>query len=79
MDSQFLNTDKEHIHDQSISSCGCVIDEPISLGKLQRWISELISEKSTDLFRYKGVINVIGMNNPYVFQGVHMLFTGNFI
>ena len=49
------------------------------MGKLQRWISELISEKATDLFRYKGVINVIGMDSPYVFQGVHMLFTGNFI
>jgi G3E family GTPase len=49
------------------------------LGKLQNWISELIQTKSNDLYRYKGVINVVGMNNPYVFQGVHMLFTGNFI
>ena len=39
----------------------------------------MISTKSNDLYRYKGVINVVGMDSPYVFQGVHMLFTGNFI
>ena len=79
MDPEFLNVDQEHIHDQSVSSCGCILKEPISLGKLQTWISQLIQTKSTDLYRYKGVINVVGMDSPYVFQGVHMLFTGNFI
>jgi G3E family GTPase len=79
MDPEFLNIDQEHVHDQSVSSCGAVITEPISLGKLERWIGELIQTKATDLYRYKGVINVIGMDAPYVFQGVHMLFTGNFI
>ncbi len=31
------------------------------------------------MYRYKGVINVVGMDSPYVFQGVHMLFSGTFI
>lgn len=74
-----MNVDQEHVHDQSVSSCGCTFDEPISLGKLQSWISDLISTKANDLYRYKGVINIVGMDSPYVFQGVHMLFTGNFI
>ena len=31
-----------------------------------------------DLFRYKGVLSVKGMDEKFVFQGVHMLFSGNF-
>lgn len=38
-DPEFLNVDQEHVHDQSISSCGCSFNEPISLGKLQSWIN----------------------------------------
>jgi len=39
----------------------------------------LISEHSANLYRYKGVINVAGASHPYVFQGVHEIFTGHFI
>jgi hypothetical protein len=31
-----------------------------------------------DLFRYKGIINVCGFPKKFVFQGVHMLFQGDF-
>merc|ERR1740121_2623589 len=34
--------------------------------------------KATDLFRYKGVMAVKGMEQKFVFQGVHMIFSGNF-
>ena len=34
--------------------------------------------KAEDLFRYKGVLAVKGMDKKFVFQGVHMLFGGNF-
>ena len=37
-----------------------------------------MEEKATDLFRYKGVINVVGEDRKFVFQGVHMLFSGDF-
>ena len=30
--------------------------------------------KAEDLFRYKGVLAVKGMDQKFVFQGVHMLF-----
>lgn len=29
-----------------------------------------------DLFRYKGVINMAGCEERFVYQGVHMLFAG---
>ena len=31
---------------------------------------------ATNLYRYKGVLAVKGMDRKFVFQGVHMLFTG---
>ena len=34
--------------------------------------------KGEDLFRYKGVLAVKGMDQKFVFQGVHMLFGGGF-
>lgn len=34
--------------------------------------------KAVDLYRYKGVLAVKGMDKKFVFQGVHMLFDGNF-
>ena len=33
---------------------------------------------ATNLYRYKGVLAVKGMDRKFVFQGVHMLFSGNF-
>ena len=35
-------------------------------------------EQGEDLFRYKGVLAVKGMAAKFVFQGVHMLFGGEF-
>ncbi|TMW55029.1 hypothetical protein Poli38472_013791 [Pythium oligandrum] len=70
------NTD--HQHDTSVSSVGFQMDEAVNLGKLQDWIQELIVNKGNDLLRYKGVINVKGMDARFVFQGVHMLIDGSF-
>ena len=50
----------------------------LNVHKLQEWIGELIQTKASDLFRYKGVLAVKGMERKFVFQGVHMLFTGGF-
>ena len=74
----FLDTSAEHQHDTSVSSIALQHKDPVNIGKLQDWIQVLIDEKSADLFRYKGVINVAGEARKFVFQGVHMLFTGSF-
>lgn len=80
MDENFLKGDEEHIHDQRVSSIGFTLgaDQQIELFRLQDWISELIAKWNQDLFRYKGVIAVQGRENKFVFQGVHMLFGGDF-
>jgi len=80
MEPEFLNGDEEHVHDQRVSSIGFVLEanQQIELYKLQDWISTLIRDFNQDLFRYKGVIAVKGRDKKFVFQGVHMLFGGDF-
>lgn len=68
----------EHMHDESVSSMSCVIEGELNINKLQNWIQTIIKTKAIDLFRYKGILAVRGMDQQFVFQGVHMLFAGGF-
>ena len=74
---EFLQ-DQQHLHDQTVTSTAFCIPEPMNIGQLQYWISSILETEGNDLLRYKGLINVAGMDQKYVFQGIHMLFTGNF-
>ncbi len=78
MDPEFLDTESEHEHDQSVTSTSARFLGELNVNKLERWIGELMREKGQDLFRYKGVLAVKGMDQKFVFQGVHMLFGGEF-
>ena len=78
MDPEFLDTEAEHEHDQRVTSTSARFEGELNVNKLERWIGELMRDKGEDLFRYKGVLAVKGMEQKFVFQGVHMLFGGEF-
>ena len=78
MDPEFLDTDAEHEHDQRVTSTSSKFEGELNVSKLEKWIGGLMRNKAEDLFRYKGVLAVKGMDEKYVFQGVHMLFGGKF-
>ena len=80
MEPDFLNDDAEHEHDDSVSSCSAIVKGELSVFKLERLIRKLIGtmESANNLFRYKGVLAVKGFREKFVFQGVHMLFSGSF-
>lgn len=78
MDPEFLDTDAEHEHDQRVTSTSSKFEGELNISKLENWIGGLMRNKAEDLFRYKGVLAVKGMDEKYVFQGVHMLFGGKF-
>lgn len=78
MDPEFLDTDAEHEHDQRVTSTSSRFEGELNVNKLENWIGSLMRDKAQDLFRYKGVLAVKGMDEKYVFQGVHMLFGGQF-
>jgi len=78
MDPEFLNSDAEHEHDQSVSSLSITQLGDVNLQDLQNWMGDLLTEKGADMFRMKGVISVAHASQRYVYQGVHMLFQGMF-
>jgi G3E family GTPase len=77
-DPEFLSDDQEHQHDSTVTSIACKFEEEVNMEMLQRWIERLITEDGANLYRYKGVMAVKGMDKKFVFQGVGMLFTGSF-
>lgn len=78
LDPEFLDTEAEHEHDDRVTSTSYKFAGELNVNKLQSWIGKLMREQGEDLFRYKGVLAVKGMDAKYVFQGVHMLFGGEF-
>ena len=78
MDPEFLDTEAEHEHDARVTSTSSKFEGELNVNKLQNWIGDLMRTKGEDLFRYKGVLAVKGMDEKFVFQGVHMLFGGDF-
>merc|ERR1712216_873726 len=80
MDPEFLNTENEHVHDDTVSSVAFNFPGlELNVNKLHMWIGGLMQELGTELFRYKGVLAVKNMKKKFVFQGVHMMFSGTFV
>jgi G3E family GTPase len=75
IDPNFLG-EEAHEHDETVGSIA--ITEPGALDgdKLNQWLSELLRTQGPDIFRMKGILNIAGEANRFVFQGVHMLFDG---
>ncbi len=77
-DPEFLDEDQEHEHDSTVSSVAVKTDGEVNMEMLRSWIGRLITEDGADLYRYKGVIAVKGIDEKFIFQGVGMMFTGDF-
>lgn len=65
-----------HSHDDDVTSVGIHLDGAVDEERLNTWVSQLLREKGTDIFRMKGILNIKGNEKRFVFQGVHMLFDG---
>jgi G3E family GTPase len=62
-----------HEHADDVTSVGLHLERPLDAGRLNGWLSALLREKGTDIFRVKGVLHVAGVEDRVVVQGVHML------
>ncbi|PZV05027.1 MAG: cobalamin biosynthesis protein CobW [Cyanobium sp.] len=78
LDPGFLIEEHAHEHDDAVGSVAFVEERPMSLDKLGSWLSDLVAERGPDLFRMKGIIQLEGKDERYVFQAVHMLLDGDF-
>ena len=65
-----------HEHDESVFSFAIAEPGEVDLDKLNKWLTELLQTQGPDIFRMKGILNIAGEDNRFVFQGVHMIFDG---
>ncbi|MEL6138998.1 MAG: GTP-binding protein [Cyanobacteria bacterium J06628_6] len=75
IDPDFLGEDA-HEHDETVGSIALVESGELDGKKLNNWLGELLRDHGPDIFRMKGILNVAGEDERFVFQGVHMLFDG---
>jgi G3E family GTPase len=68
--------DTDHQHDLTVTSVGIELPGSFNVDKLNKFLSNLLRTKGTDIFRSKGILSIDGDEERYVFQGVHMLLDG---
>lgn len=68
-----LDEEDDHEHDASILSISLRTEAPIDPEKFSRWIRPFIMERGVDILRCKGILDLVGQESRYVFQGVHMV------
>ena len=73
VEPDFLESDHDHEHDDDVTSVSFVSDTPLDLDKFETWFGNLLRTKGQDILRSKGIIEFLGVDERYVFQGVHML------
>jgi len=78
MDENFLDTEGEHVHDETVSSVSIKQEGELDLDLVQAWVSDILQTKGVDIFRMKGVLAIKHAENKFVYQAVHMIFNGNF-
>lgn len=71
-----LEFEHSHEHNSEVTSVGINTSGELDEYKLNVWLSTLLRVNGTDIFRMKGILNIKGSEERYVFQGVHMLFSG---
>lgn len=62
-----------HEHDDSVSSVGIQVEGEVDDERANTWLRRILTEQGQDIFRSKGILNIKGFKNRFIFQGVHML------
>ncbi len=76
VEPDFLTSDHDHEHDDDVTSISFVSDRPLDFDKFQTWFGKLLQTRGQDILRSKGILEFEGIDERYVFQGVHMLMDG---
>ncbi|MGB0683185.1 MAG: CobW family GTP-binding protein [Magnetovibrionaceae bacterium] len=73
IEPNLLDEEDDHEHDEDIISVSLKTEAPLDPQKFSSWIKGFIMENGVDVLRTKGILNLAGQENRYVFQGVHMV------
>lgn len=65
---------EEHGHNPNVGSIVLREARPLNLDRLAHWIGSSLMLNAEQLMRYKGILNIQGREERFVFQGVHHQF-----
>ena len=78
MDPEFLDTEGEHEHDDSVTSMSITTSGEVHMLLVNDWVGDVLKNLGNDIYRMKGVLAVAGSPKKFVYQAVHMIFDGVF-
>ena len=64
----------KHHHHSGINSFVIETEKPLVLANINEWLNELVYIYGPELYRYKGILSVEGLDYQIIFQGVQMSF-----
>ena len=67
-----------HETDEAISSVSLSFPGHVDTDRLNLWLQMLLIQEGMNVFRAKGILNVEGSSERYLFQSVYMMFEGRF-
>jgi G3E family GTPase len=74
----FLHENCSKPHDQSVSSMSCTFPGTVDLAAVQEWVGQVLRDHGANIYRMKGVLAIEHAKKKFVYQAVHMIFSGSF-
>ncbi len=73
IEKDFLTWNHKHEHHGGVTSFSLVLEVPLDVDKFENWFGALLRTHGQNILRSKGIIEFSGIDERYVFQGVHTL------
>ncbi|NDE90780.1 MAG: GTP-binding protein [Alphaproteobacteria bacterium] len=70
--------EEAHTHYEGIDSISLSSEKPLDTEKFDAWIGDVLANHGQNILRSKGILNLAGQNDRFVFQAVHMVKEGSF-
>merc|ERR1719343_550726 len=75
-DSTFLDDQDDHTHDPSIKALGVKLRGALNQNRLNIFFGEVIKRYPKEMYRMKGILDVKGIDERYIFHAVNCHFGG---
>eukprot|EP00443_Scrippsiella_acuminata_P016526 CAMPEP_0115176838 /NCGR_PEP_ID=MMETSP0270-20121206/5074_1 /TAXON_ID=71861 /ORGANISM="Scrippsiella trochoidea, Strain CCMP3099" /LENGTH=473 /DNA_ID=CAMNT_0002589747 /DNA_START=132 /DNA_END=1554 /DNA_ORIENTATION=- len=75
-DSTFLDDQDDHVHDPSIQAFGVKLQGALNQARLNTFFTEVLKRYPKEMYRMKGILDVKGIEERYIFHAVNCHFGG---
>jgi len=72
----FLDDDEDHEHDPNIQAVGMKLEGPLNQKRLNDFFALVLKKYPKEMYRMKGILDVKGIEEKYVFHAVNCHFGG---